>query len=108
MPPEQTIRIIRNQDLTLVCSMAPPQDVTGWSIEFSVYTALGGSRIIDKTVGAGITITDAGKGVISIALAKTDTSSQAVQDYVWAIKRVDSGNYVVLARGQLVLEQEVF
>jgi hypothetical protein len=100
--------MVRAQDLTLVFTMAPPQVITGWAITFAVYTALGGSAVVTKTVGAGITISDAGKGIISVALAKGDTAGQTVQDYVWAVKRTDSGNTVFLARGQLILEQEVF
>lgn len=114
MPPEQTLRIIRAQDLTLKARLSPPRDVTGWSVTFQVRDALGGSSVLSKTVGSGITISDAGQGILSIALAKADTSGLTVSSslaagkgYVWDVKRTDAGSNVVLARGQLVLEQEV-
>jgi hypothetical protein len=107
MPPEQTLRLIRAQDLTLRASLSPPREVTGWSITFQVRDSLGGTSRITKTVGSGITLTDAGKGIITISLAKADTATLTIQSYVWDVKRTDSGNNVVLARGQLVLEQEV-
>lgn len=107
MAPEQTIRMVRSQDLTLVYSMAPPQDVTGWSIRFQMRGSLGGTIRITKTVGGGITISDAGRGVVQVALAKADTQSLTAQDYVWELRRYDAGNEISLARGQMVLEQEI-
>jgi hypothetical protein len=114
MAPEQTIRTIRAQDLTLRCTMSPPRDMTGWTITFKVQDALAGTDKITKTVGSGVTITDGPRGIITIALAKADTSGLTVttslaagKGYVWEIKRTTSGSNLVLARGQLILEQEV-
>lgn len=114
MPPEQTLRIIRAQDLTIKAMMNPPRDMTGWAITFEIKDRLGGSSIVSKTVGSGITITDGPRGIITITLAKADLSGQTVSSglsstygYVWNIKRTDTGNNVVLARGQMILEQEV-
>src|SRR5438105_4775066 len=114
MAPEQTLRLIRSQDLTLRAALTRPRDITGWAVSFIVRPVLGGSASITKTVGSGITLADPGKGVLTIALAKADTSGLTVssalaagQGYVWEIKRTDSGSNVVLARGQLILEQEI-
>lgn len=107
MPAEQTLELIRAQDLTLVGRFAEPRDLTGWTITFQVRDSLGGTSRIVKTVGAGITVRDAGRGVIEIALAKADTQSLAVQSYVFDIKRTNAGANVVLAYGQLILRQEV-
>lgn len=114
MPPEQILRLIRAQDLTLRASLSPPRDVTGWAVTFQVRDGLGGASVLVKTVGAGITLTDPGRGVLTIALAKADTEALTVsgalpagKGYVWDVKRTDPGHNVVLARGQLILEQEV-
>jgi hypothetical protein len=107
MPAEQTLEFIRAQDLTLVGRFAQPRDITGWTITFQVRDSLGGTSRITKTVGSGVTIADAGRGVIEISLAKADTQGLAIQSYVWDIKRTNSGANVVLATGQLVLRQEV-
>jgi len=114
MPPEQTLRIIRAQDLTLRGSLSPPRDITDWTVTFEVEDKLAGSAVITKTVGSGVTLADAGKGVLEITLAKADTASLTVtsalaagKGYVWEIKRTNAGNNLVLARGQLILEQEV-
>ena|SRR6266446_2969736 len=114
MPPEQTLRIIRAQDLTLRASMNPPRDLTGWTIQFRIRDAVGGASSLLKTTAAGITIADAGRGILSISLARADTASltpsnglAAGKGYVWEVRRTDTGSETVLARGQLILEQEI-
>ncbi len=107
MPAEQTLKLIRAQDLTIKGKMSPVRDITGWSITFQVRDSLGGTSRISKTVGSGVIISDGPRGELDITLAKADTSSLTVQSYVWDIKRTDTGNNVVLARGQLILEHEV-
>src|SRR5262245_4150761 len=106
MPPEQTIRMLRAQDLTIRASLAPPRDITGWTIKFEVKAKIGGNSHISKTTSAGITVIDAGKGVISIAIAKANTASllpsKDLSDgygYVWEIRRTDSGSTFCMARG---------
>ncbi|MFO0966842.1 MAG: hypothetical protein U0793_14815 [Gemmataceae bacterium] len=78
MPPEQTLRIIRAQDLTFRFLLAPPRDITAWTVTFLVQDKLAGTNAISKTVGSGITLTDTGKGVLEVALAKADTSGLTV------------------------------
>ncbi len=114
MPPEQTLRLIRAQDLTLRAGMSPPRDITGWAVTFTVKDALGGAAVLAKTVGGGLTLADPGRGILTVALAKADTSALLVSSalpagkgYVWDIKRTDPGHNIVLARGQLILEQEI-
>jgi hypothetical protein len=107
MPSEQTLEFIRSQDLAITAKFAQPRSISGWSITFQVRDSLGGTSRITKTVGSGITLKDSGRGVIEIALDKADTSSLAIQSYVWDIKRTDLGANVVLAMGQLILRQEV-
>ncbi len=75
---------------------------------------LGGAAVLTKTVGAGIALSDPGQGGLTITLARADTSGLTVspalpagKGYVWDVKRTDPGHNVVLARGQLILEQEI-
>ena len=114
MPPEQTLRLIRAQDLTLRFVMSPPRDIASWTATFEVEDKLAGSAVITKTVGSGVTLADTGKGTIEVSLAKADTSALTVSSalaagkgYVWELKRTNNGFNVVLARGQLILEQEI-
>ena len=107
MAPEQTLRLIRAQDLSILGRMDIPRDITGWTVTFQVRDSLGGTSRITKTVGSGITLSNAGRGEITITLDKADTSGLTIQSYVWDVKRTTSGSNVVLARGELILEQEV-
>lgn len=107
MPPEQTLRLIRAQDLTIRCVMEKPRSISSWAVTFQVRDSLGGTSRITKTVGSGIALTDTGKGILTITLDKADTSSLTVRSYVWDIKRTDSGSNVVLARGELILEETI-
>ena len=114
MPAEQTIKIIRAQDLQLRFTMDRPTALTNWTVTFKVLDGLAGTARITKTVGAGVTLTDATKGIITVALAKADTSALTVttglakgKGYVWELTRTNAGYQTVLARGELVLEQEV-
>jgi hypothetical protein len=114
MPPEQVIRLIRGQDLTLRYLMRPPQDITGWSVTWTMRDSVGGNSIITKSVGSGITLTYPTKGILDVALAASDTAAVTPTvslgsglGYVWEIKRTDTGNNLVLARGSLILEQGI-
>ena len=110
----QTIRMVRAQDLELRFTMDRPAAIAGWAVTFKACDALGGTARITKTVAAGVTLTDTARGVITVALARADTANLTVttalaagKGYVWELTRTDSGHQTVLARGELILEQEV-
>jgi len=110
----QTLRMIRAQDLQLRFTMDRPTAIAGWSVTWKLADALGGTVKVTKTVGSGVTLTDTARGVITVSLAKADTSTLTVtsglakgKGYVWELTRTDSGYQTVLARGELILEQEV-
>jgi len=114
MPPEQLIRIIRAQDLALVFTMDRPRSIAGWAVSFTVAIKLAGAVQFTKTVGSGITLTDTGRGILTVSIAKANTSSLTVttglatgEGYVWELCRTDADNRIVLARGELILEREV-
>ncbi len=113
-PMDKTLRLIRAQDVVLEGKLTPPGSIAGWSLAFTVRDCLGGTLVLSKTTAAGISIADAGRGVIRITLARLDTASLEPSinlgvgaGYVWDVKRTDVGHNLVLARGQLVLEREV-
>lgn len=113
-PPASLIDLVRAQDVALRFTADRPRSLSGWSVSFTLRTRLGGTAVVTKTVGSGVTLTDAGRGVLTVSLAKADTSSLTLtaalasgEGYVWDLKRTDSGNNVVLARGELILAQEV-
>jgi hypothetical protein len=101
------ITFYRGEDVTINFTLQPAQDITGWTMTFTVRDKLGGTSQFAKSVGAGITITDAGRGQFKVAIASADTSGLAVGRYVWDVRREDSGSKATLADGFMTLRQEV-
>lgn len=108
MIPDQQIKFVRGQDLTLVFALDRPRSVSGWTVAFTAKTREGGTTVLSIAA----TITDSARGVFSVALAKADTSGVTVsedlvppEEYYWDLKRTDTGANTVLAKGQLVLER---
>jgi hypothetical protein len=111
MPPEKTLRFLRGRAVRFVGHTAPPHELAGWSLAFTVRDAVAGSVVLMKTTGAGVTITDSGRGVVRIDLDASDTSAltpssglAAGQGYVWDLSRTDVGLEQTIAAGQLILE----
>lgn len=104
---EQNITMARGQDKTIKASMAKPRDITGWAITFQVKDSLGGTSRFTKTVGSGITVLNAMRGVISIAISAANTSALSVRSFVWDLRRTDAGSNTELARGELRLVEGV-
>jgi hypothetical protein len=97
----------RGEDVTVTFTTNPPADITGWTMTFTVRDKLGGTSQFTKTVGSGITLTNAPLGQFQVTIASADTSSLAVGRYVWDVRREDSGHKTTLADGYIDLRQEV-
>jgi len=102
--------IYRGEDVTVTDTMSPATNITGWSLAFTVRKNYGDPNpaLIAKTVGAGITITNATNGVFTIAIARADTASLTPGVYVYDVQRTDAGNETVLTIGYLTILPEVF
>jgi hypothetical protein len=97
------LTFFRGEDVTLAFQMAPPSDVTGWTIAFKLADKLGGTVQLTKSA----TIVDGPSGKFQVTLASADTATLPVGRYVWDCRRTDSGNKATLADGYLDLRQEV-
>lgn len=101
---------------------AIPQDVSGWSLAWTLRKKLTGAAMIEKLTGSpgGIAITGTynvdpavNTQRVEVTLADTDTydpdASPAVNlkagSYVYALKRTDDGEETVLAYGKFKLLQ---
>jgi hypothetical protein len=104
MATSANISFYRGEDVTLVVTMNPVVDISGWSLQFTVRAALDLLPIaITKTVGAGITITNGPGGIFRVVILRDDTVALAVGTYLFDIQRIDSGYYTELLIGQLAL-----
>lgn len=114
MLPDQLIRLVRGQDVSLRFTMDATQSVSGWTVSFTAKLKSSLATVISKTTSSGITLTDTTRGIITVALAASNTSSLELTEllsegdaYLWDLKRTDSGSETVLARGELELVRNV-
>ena len=85
------------------------QNITGWALRF-VLTRRGSlTALIEKTVGAGIAITNGAGGICQVSITDTDTNNLPTYGldpaYEYELRRTDDGNEDVLAYGSVVLLQ---
>src|SRR4051812_19735578 len=78
-----------------------PEDITGWSIQFTVHKL--GTTYITKTTGDGITLTDPENGILTVAIDGTDTEDMTPYNYEFCIERTDPGGAGVLTTGTIPL-----
>lgn len=102
------ISFYKGEDVTLTVTMTPATSISGWTLQFTLRKQYGDTvALITKTIGSGITVTDAGNGVFKIALASADSSALDLRAYVYDIQRTDVGNRTVLTIGNVTLLPEV-
>ncbi len=99
MSVENTLSLQSLEDTSLTISLAPPTAIGGWSLKFQAQHRYGGiSGFMTKYtasgyggVVSGITITNSGQGILSIAINAVDTSGLDFTPYVYQLERTDSG-----------------
>jgi hypothetical protein len=102
------IEFYKGEDDVLTVSMSPATNITGWTIKFTVRKNYNDpTALITKTVGSGITVTDATNGVFTITIASADTSGLDLRAYAFDVQRTSAGNRTVLTIGNLTLLPEV-
>ena len=77
-----------------------PVNITGWTLQ--AYLTTNGAQVV-KTIGNGITVTDAPNGVCTITFARDDTEDVQPGTYQWALWRMDAGNEAALTKGTVTL-----
>lgn len=92
------IEFFRGEDVVIEVTLTPVTDIAGFTFKATI-----GS--ISKTTDSGISITDAGAGVLQIVLSDTDTESLSLGRTAWALKRSDAGKESVLTIGECVVKE---
>lgn len=100
-----TLEAYRKQAVTLNCTESSATSISGWAITFTVrsYPEATGSALITKTVGDGITLTDAANGVFQVYFDADLTPGQ----YAFDIWRTDTGQETPLLIGTLNVMKQV-
>jgi hypothetical protein len=101
-------------DLTLRVTLSKsPYDLTGCSLWFTAkqsYVDADAAAIIQKTVGSGITVTDAQKGIAAIVVLPADTEDLdgAKVNLYWDVQlETASGDVWTIVKGNLIINPDV-
>lgn len=108
------IEIARGETLSINVSViddaSAAVDITGWTLEASFRNAENDPALIGakKTIGSGITVTNAAGGLFTIALPASETVNEAMRnlDRFWDVWRVDVGSEAQLAYGSWQFRDE--
>lgn len=84
-------------------------DITGAAIKFSVKEEISDTDYeIQKTVGSGITITDAANGIYEVYLLPADTQNMGVGIYEYDSELTTAGgNVYTVVRGEFTVQAEI-
>jgi len=110
MPVIQDFSFIRFSDGTLTIGMTPPCSVAGQTLRFSMMRRFGGDVRFDKWTASGytqgesgISVLDATKGILSVAIWTRDTSGCDFSAYAYQLARLDSGHANIPVEGYVIL-----
>jgi hypothetical protein len=103
----QTLRWAQYEAITVTVTMSPATDITGWALKFSVRDNSRTLMFTAKTVGSGITITDAGSGVFTVTILTADTGAMTPGGvYSYDVWRTDSTHEARLAYGPVQVDRQ--
>jgi hypothetical protein len=84
---------------TIVNSTGGVQNITGWTIIWTLAANQFGSPILTKTAALTVPLS----GICTVTVASADTSGLTAQTYYYALRRTDAGSRAELAYGLAVL-----
>lgn len=87
-PTIANVSLYKSEDGLLTATLSPPTNIAGWALQFALRQQRGdAAALLAKTIGAGITVTDAANGVFTIALASADTAGLDPKAYAYDLQR---------------------
>lgn len=93
MPGTDKISVYRGTDVTIQFTMSPVEDISGWTLTFTVTGSRG--ALFSKTCA----LTDPANGKFSADVASADTKRLAPGMYSYDAWRTDEGSQRVVAIG---------
>lgn len=105
----QNLDIYRGEDKSWGISVAidGPVDLTGAALAFTVRRTYTGTALVTKTVGDGITVTDAANGQATLALVPDDTADLTIATHYYDLVLTLSGKSYTLAVGTFKVLQNI-
>ena len=96
------VECYRGEAVTINWQLDPAGSISGWTMTFELLDVDGGTVILSRTVGSGITVTAPSTGAATITLTATHTN-RTPGAYFYSISRTNSGNETVLSRGAFII-----
>lgn len=97
------IECFRGEALTLADVILGSGSIAAWTLTFALkLTHDASTTLVTKTVGSGITITDAAARTFTVSLTAANTN-QTAGKYVYTIARTNSGAETVLTYGEFTI-----
>lgn len=86
-----------------------PVNLTGAGLWFTVRRCPGGTQVMQKSVGAGITLTDAAAGLARVTIDPADTTSlpSAPISMAYDVEYEAGGEVYTLVTGELVVHPDI-
>lgn len=100
MPIAQTIKIFRGEDIVLHFTMDPVEDITGWTISFTVAKNYNTST---KVTQATAVLTSGPLGTFDVYLPKSVTEGIEPETYKYDVWRTNSGEERILSIGDFIV-----
>jgi hypothetical protein len=92
-------------NMTVTDETGAPIDIAGMLVKWAMGKSAQGPRLLSKTVGQGIVITDSPNGAFAVFLTPNDTLLLTPANYYHEFELTDgSGNVSTVARGSLQLQ----
>jgi hypothetical protein len=86
-----------------------PFNLSGASAIWRLCSLFDPAPVITKTIGAGLTITNAAAGIVSLSLSSSDTDPLGSQPYRHELEVIDgSGNPTTVTTGTVMINQSLF
>lgn len=103
---KQNVKTYAGDDVIINVSItdetAAPLDITGATFAYVIAGDEGGTAIVTKTVGAGIVVTSALTGLVSIHVSHTDTSGLLGAYWHQIVMTDTGGNLSTITTGEIV------
>lgn len=98
----QNLYWYKGEDVLISAAFSGTQSISGWTLSFTIRDEYGGSILIQKTIGSGISVTSAANGTFTITITSANTNidyNTYLGNFPYDVSRTDSGNEQVLATG---------
>lgn len=109
MKNNQDATVVAGDDLELAVTVTEngsPKDISGATATWALAEARGGAVVLSKDTSAGIAVTDAPAGELTIRLSSAETTGLAGSYYHECSLTDGAGNTVTVLSGALIMIEE--